>query len=53
MPLTMVFQTSGSTKFAVPTWTAVAPAIMNSSASRAFMMPPIPTTGIFTACRHS
>ena len=25
---------NGSTKFAVPTWTAVAPAIMNSSASR-------------------
>ena len=31
---------NGSTKFAVPIWTAVAPAMMNSSASVADAMPP-------------
>ena len=46
-------QMNGSTKFAVPTCTAVAPAIMNSSASRASAMPPMPMIGIFTAWRHS
>ena len=46
-------QMNGSTKFAVPIWTAEAPAIMNSRASRASAMPPIPMIGIFTACRHS
>ena len=38
-------QMNGSTKLAVPTWTAVAPAIMNSSASRASAMPPMPMIG--------
>ena len=46
-------QMKGSTKLAVPTCTAVAPAMMNSSASRASAMPPMPTIGIFTAWRHS
>jgi hypothetical protein len=40
---------NGSTKFAVPTWTASAPAIMNSSTSSGAAMPPIPMIGIFTA----
>ena len=44
---------NGSTKFAVPTCTAVAPAMMNSSASSTVAMPPMPRIGIFTACRHS
>ena len=34
---------------AVPTWTAAAPMARNSSASRPFMMPPDPITGIDTA----
>ena len=41
--------TAGSIKLAVPISTAVAPASMNSMASRPFMMPPRPITGIFTA----
>ena len=36
---------NGSTKFAVPICTAVAPATMNSRASRASMMPPMPMHG--------
>ena len=36
-------------KFIAPTATAVAPAIMNSMASSAFAIPPIPITGILTA----
>ncbi len=44
---------NGSTKLAVPTWTAVAPAIMNSSTSSAVAIPPMPMIGSFTACRHS
>ena len=39
----------GLMKFAVPTDTAVAPAIRNSRASSAVAIPPIPMTGIFTA----
>ena len=45
--------TNGSTKLAVPTCTAVAPASMNSSTSRASMIPPMPMMGIDTAWRHS
>ena len=48
-----VVQMNGSTKFAVPTWTAVAPAIMNSSTSSAVAIPPMPMIGSFTAWRHS
>jgi hypothetical protein len=44
---------NGSTKFAVPTCTAAAPAIMNSSTSVADAIPPMPITGIFTCCAHS
>ena len=36
-------------KFAVPTDTAVAPARINSIASLAFAIPPIPIIGTFTA----
>jgi len=43
----------GSTKLAVPTWTAAAPAIRNSRTSRALPMPPIPMTGMRTRCAHS
>ena len=43
----------GSSKFAVPTCTAAAPAIRNSSASRAEAMPPMPMMGMRTALRHS
>src|SRR5215831_11643728 len=53
IPSSSFGQINGSTKLAVPTWTAVAPAIMNSSASRASAMPPMPMIGILTACRHS
>ena len=53
MPSSSFGQINGSTKFAVPTCTADAPAMMNSSASRASAMPPMPMIGIFTACRHS
>ena len=44
---------SGSTKFAVPTCTADAPAMMNSSASAAVAMPPMPMIGMRIFCRHS
>ena len=52
-PTRNFFQINGSTKFAVPTCTALAPTIMNSSMSSAVMMPPIPMIGIRTAWRHS
>ena len=39
----------GSQKVAVPTSTALAPAIRNSAASSPLAMPPKPMTGIFTA----
>ena len=45
----MVSMARGLAKFAAPTCTAVAPAMMNSSASRPVAMPPRPTTGMFTA----
>ena len=53
LPLTSFGQMNGSVKFAVPTCTAVAPAMMNSSASRASAMPPMPMIGIFTRWWHS
>ena len=43
----------GFTKFAVPTATAVAPASMNSTASVAHEMPPMPSSGTSTALRTS
>ena len=52
-PSSSLVQMNGSTKLAVPTCTALAPASMNSSTSRASMMPPMPMIGIFTSCRHS
>ena len=45
----MVSIARGLAKFAAPTCTAAAPAMMNSSASRPVAMPPRPTTGMFTA----
>ncbi len=53
MPSSSFGQMNGSTKLAVPTCTAEAPAIMNSMASRASAMPPMPMIGIVIACRHS
>ena len=53
MPSISFVQMNGSTKFIVPTCTAFAPAIMNSSTSSAVAMPPMPMIGIFTARRHS
>ena len=53
IPASSFGHTNGSTKFAVPTWTAVAPAIRNSRASSAVAIPPMPMTGIRTACAHS
>lgn len=41
--------TVGSMKLAVPTCIAEAPANMNSIASRPFMIPPNPITGMLTA----
>ena len=41
----MVSMARGLAKLAAPTCTAVAPAMMNSSASRPVAMPPRPTTG--------
>ena len=41
---------SGSANVAVPTCTADAPAIRNSSASSALVTPPAPMIGIETAC---
>ena len=49
MPARMSIVAWGLTKLAVPTWTADAPAIMNSSASRAVVIPPIPITGTSTS----
>ena len=43
----------GSSKFAVPTCTALAPAMRNSSTSRAEATPPMPTIGMRTASWHS
>src|SRR5450830_105182 len=43
----------GLTKVAVPTCTAVAPAMMNSRASCQVAMPPMPTTGMWTALATS
>ena len=40
----------GLKKLAVPTDTAVAPAMINSSASSAVAIPPMPIIGSFTAC---
>ena len=49
----MIFrQAQGSVRFAAPTSTAVAPAIIISSTSSAVLTPPMPITGIFTA-RHT
>ena len=45
----MVSMARGLAKFAAPTCTAAAPAMMNSSASRPVAIPPRPTTGMFTA----
>ena len=42
--------TAGLWKFAVPTDTALAPAKINSIASSALAIPPIPMIGILTAC---
>ena len=53
MPSISFVQMNGSTKFMVPTCTAFAPAIMNSSTSSAVAIPPMPRIGIFTARRHS
>ena len=52
-PSSSFLQMNGSTKFAVPTCTALAPAIMNSSTSSAVAIPPMPMIGSFTARRHS
>ena len=41
----VVESAEGSTKLAVPTWTAVAPAIMNSRTSEAVAIPPMPMIG--------
>ncbi len=49
MPCFTFMVTAGSMKLAVPICMAVAPAIKNSMASSAFMIPPSPMTGI---CRH-
>ena len=48
MPSTISCITLCWTKPAVPTWTAGAPASMNSMASAAVQMPPIPMTGMLT-----
>ena len=45
MPSSSFVQMNGSTKLAVPTCTAVAPAMMNSSASVHVAMPPMPMIG--------
>ena len=49
MPSTTSWVVYGLMKLAVPTETAVAPAIINSRASSALAIPPIPMIGIFTA----
>src|SRR3990172_12224549 len=50
IPMATLTDESGSMKFAVPTWTAVAPAMRNSSASFALTMPPMPMIGTFATC---
>lgn len=49
MPFTISAVVYGLTKFIAPTATPVAPASMNSIASSAFAMPPMPMIGILTA----
>src|SRR5207253_9520385 len=49
-PSTTVSGAVGSANVAVPTCTADAPAMRNSSASFAFVTPPAPMIGIDTAC---
>ncbi len=43
-------ETSGSANVAAPICTPVAPAMRNSSASRALVTPPAPMIGILTRC---
>ena len=50
IPRTVSTVAYGLKKFAVPIETAVAPARINSSASSADAIPPIPIIGTFTAC---
>src|SRR5947209_2682160 len=52
-PSTIFSVATGSQKFAVPTCTAAARASMNSTASSAVVMPPMPITGISTVCAAS
>src|SRR5271154_5164495 len=52
-PSTNLSDALGSTKWAVPTSTAVAPASMYSTISVGFSIPPSPTTGILTALQAS
>ena len=49
MPSITLSETVGSTKFEVPICTAVAPANINSTASRHEAIPPNPITGMRTA----
>ena len=49
MASAMVSPMSGSTKFMVPIWMALEPVSRNSIASVKQEIPPMPTTGIFTA----
>ena len=49
IPSLTLIVTVGSIKLAVPISIAVAPAMINSMASSAVMIPPRPTTGILTA----
>ncbi len=49
MPSRTSMAAVGVVKLAVPTWTALAPAMKNSMASSAVVMPPQPTTGMSTA----
>ena len=48
-PSMIFLQAQGSVRFAAPTSTAAAPAIIISSTSYAVLTPPMPMTGIFTA----
>ena len=52
-PVTTSLVTDGLTNWAVPIWTAEAPAMKNSRASSAVQIPPIPTTGMFTVLHTS
>ena len=49
----MSYAAVGDVKFAVPTWTARAPQIMNSSTSVYDVMPPSPMMGILIALKQS